>query len=101
VPLAIETAATYPDADATLERILQLLESVSRRESYLAMLEEYPQALARLAELMSASPWVAQYLTLHPILLDELLDSRTLYAPPDWPGLRRMLRVQLDDDDDI
>ena len=97
VPLAIETATTYPDADATLERILQLLESVSRRESYLAMLEEYPQALARLAELMSASPWVAQYLTLHPILLDELLDSRALYAPPDWPELRRMLRVQLDD----
>ena len=46
---------------------------------------------------MSASPWVAQYLTLHPILLDELLDSRALYAPPDWPELRRMLRVQLDD----
>jgi glutamate-ammonia-ligase adenylyltransferase len=98
VPLTIETAATYPDADATLERILQLLESVSRRESYLAMLEEYPQALARLAELMSASPWVAQYLTLHPILLDELLDTRTLYAVPDWPELRRMLHVQLDDD---
>ena len=98
VPLTIETAATYPDADATLDRILQLLESVSRRESYLAMLEEYPQALARLAELMSASPWVAQYLTLHPILLDELLDTRTLYAVPDWPELRRMLHVQLDDD---
>jgi len=98
VPFAIETAATYPDADATLERILQLLESVSRRESYMAMLEEYPQALARLAELMSASPWVAQYLTQHPILLDELLDTRTLYAAPDWPELRRMLRVQLDDD---
>ena len=97
VPLAIETAATRPDPDATLERILQLLESVSRRESYLAMLEEYPQALSRLADLMSASPWVAQYLTQHPILLDELLDTRTLYAAPDWPELRRQLHIRLDD----
>ncbi len=97
VPLAIETAALHPDPDATLERILQLLESVSRRESYLALLEQYPQALSRLAELMSASPWVAQYLTQHPILLDELLDTRTLYAAPDWPELRRMLHTQIDD----
>lgn len=97
VPLAIEAAANHADPDVTLERILQLFESVSRRESYLAMLEEYPQALARLAELMSASPWVAQYLTQHPILLDELLDARTLYAAPDWPLLRRQLHAHLDD----
>jgi [glutamine synthetase] adenylyltransferase / [glutamine synthetase]-adenylyl-L-tyrosine phosphorylase len=97
VPLAIETAARHPDPDATLERILQLLESVSRRESYLALLEEYPAALSRLAELGGASPWVAQYLTQHPILLDELLDGRTLYAPPDWPALRRQIDVQIDD----
>ncbi|MEK6592944.1 MAG: bifunctional [glutamate--ammonia ligase]-adenylyl-L-tyrosine phosphorylase/[glutamate--ammonia-ligase] adenylyltransferase [Pseudomonadota bacterium] len=97
VPLAIEAAASHADPDATLERILQLFESVSRRESYLAMLEEYPQALARLAELMSASPWVAQYLTQHPILLDELLDARTLYAAPDWPALRQQLHAHLED----
>lgn len=97
VPLAVETAAACRNADATLERILELLDSVSRRESYLALLEEYPQALARLAEMMSASPWVAQYLTQHPILLDELLDTRTLYAAPDWTALTRALRGQLDD----
>jgi glutamate-ammonia-ligase adenylyltransferase len=97
VPLAIEAAAGHAAADARLERMLRLLESVSRRESYLALLEEYPQALARLAELMGASPWVADYLTQHPILLDELLDSRTLYAPPDWPALSAALRAALDD----
>ncbi|HEX6003679.1 MAG TPA: bifunctional [glutamate--ammonia ligase]-adenylyl-L-tyrosine phosphorylase/[glutamate--ammonia-ligase] adenylyltransferase [Burkholderiales bacterium] len=97
VPLAIETAATANDPDATLERILDLLDAVSRRESYLALLEEYPQALTRLADLLAASAWVAQYLTRHPILLDELLDTRSLYAAPDWPALARALRVQLDD----
>ncbi len=97
VPLAIETAATRSDPDATLERILDLLETVSRRESYLALLEEYPQARARLADLVSTSSWVAQYLTQHPILLDELLDARTLYAAPDWPALTPTLRAHLDD----
>jgi glutamate-ammonia-ligase adenylyltransferase len=97
VPLAIEIAAGSSDADTTLERILELFESISRRESYLALLEEYPQALARLAELVGASGWVAQYLTRHPILLDELLDTRTLYSAPDWPALTRALRTQLDD----
>ena len=97
VPLAIETAATCSGADATLERIIELLDGISRRESYLALLEEYPQALSRLADLVSSSPWVARYLTQHPILLDELLDTRTLYAAPDWPALTRTLRAQLDD----
>jgi [glutamine synthetase] adenylyltransferase / [glutamine synthetase]-adenylyl-L-tyrosine phosphorylase len=97
VPLAIETAAGCGNADATLERILGLLEAVSRRESYLALLEEYPQALTRLADLAGASQWVAEYLTQHPILLDELLDTRTLYAAPDWPALAATLRAHLDD----
>ena len=96
VPLTIAAARAHTHPDATLERLLQLLESVSRRESYLALLEQYPHALERVAELMSASPWVAQYLTQHPILLDELLDARALYAPPDWGELAAALRRDLD-----
>ena len=95
-PFAIEAAAAGNHRDATLERLLQFLESVSRRESYLALLEEYPQARSNLAELMRASPWVAQYLTLHPILLDELLDARTLHTAPDWRALAHGLRTTLD-----
>jgi glutamate-ammonia-ligase adenylyltransferase len=87
VPLAVEAAAARSNRDATLERILHLLDSVSRREAYLALLEQYPQALARVSELMSASPWAAEYLTQHPILLDELLDSRVAQAAPDWGAL--------------
>jgi glutamate-ammonia-ligase adenylyltransferase len=97
VPLAIEAAASCKDPDTTLERLLDLLDSVSRRGAYLALLLEFPQALSRLATMMSASPWVAQYLTLHPILLDELLDSRVLYAAPNWPAASRQLREQMDD----
>jgi glutamate-ammonia-ligase adenylyltransferase len=100
LPLAVQAAAAQGNRDATLMRILELFESVSRREAYLALLEQYPQALASVAELMSASPWAAQYLTQHPILLDELLDTRTLFEAPNWPHLTAALRRQVDESSD-
>ncbi|KPC54511.1 bifunctional [glutamate--ammonia ligase]-adenylyl-L-tyrosine phosphorylase/[glutamate--ammonia-ligase] adenylyltransferase [Amantichitinum ursilacus] len=95
LPPLIEVAAGYPNPDATLSRILDLLEAISRRESYLALLAEHPQTLKRLASLYSASDWVSSYLTRHPILLDELLDVRLLYQAPDWTELGRQLRAQM------
>jgi [glutamine synthetase] adenylyltransferase / [glutamine synthetase]-adenylyl-L-tyrosine phosphorylase len=97
VPLAVAAAASEDDPDATLERLVDLLEAVSRRGAYLTLLLEYPHVLSRLATMMSASPWVAQYLTAHPILLDELLDARVLYAPPQWPAAAQQLRGHVDD----
>ncbi|NDV12359.1 bifunctional [glutamate--ammonia ligase]-adenylyl-L-tyrosine phosphorylase/[glutamate--ammonia-ligase] adenylyltransferase [Crenobacter caeni] len=91
LPPLIEVAGALPQPDATLSRILALLEAVSRRASYLALLTEYPQTLQRLAQLCSASSWVSGYLMRHPILLDELLDARVLYASPDWDRLAREL----------
>jgi glutamate-ammonia-ligase adenylyltransferase len=99
VPLTLAAAAAQPNRDAAALRMIELLDSVSRRESYLALLEQYPQALGRVAELMSASPWAAQYLTQHPILLDELLDTRSLYDAPDWAALATALRRELADAD--
>ncbi len=96
VPTAIAAAAMHRNPDATLERLLALFEHISRREAYLALLHEYPHALERLSDLMSASPWVAQYITQHPILLDALLDTRTLLAAPDWTALRIELHSNLD-----
>ena len=100
VPALIEVAARFPPADPTLERLLGLLESVSRRAAYLALLLEYPQALERVAKLASTSLWASEYLSQHPILLDELLDPASnfddaLNVAPDWPGLRTELLQQL------
>ena len=49
---------------------------------------EHPPVLPRLAQLMGASRWAADYLTRHPLLLDELLDARVLLAEPDWDAWR-------------
>ena len=95
IPPLIEVAASLPNPDITLHRIITLLETISRRASYLALLTEYPQTLQRLASLYASSSWVSNYLTRHPILLDELLDARVLYATPDWPQLAAQLEEQL------
>ncbi|MBI3144165.1 MAG: bifunctional [glutamate--ammonia ligase]-adenylyl-L-tyrosine phosphorylase/[glutamate--ammonia-ligase] adenylyltransferase [Pseudogulbenkiania sp.] len=95
IPPLIEVAAALPHPDVTLARIITLLETISRRASYLALLTEYPQTLQRLASLYASSSWVSNYLTRHPILLDELLDARVLYATPDWPQLAAQLEEQL------
>jgi glutamate-ammonia-ligase adenylyltransferase len=77
------------------ERLLALLETVSGRSVYLALLAEHPPVLPRIAQLMGASAWAADYLLRHPILLDELLDSRVLLAEPDWNAWRSELDVVL------
>lgn len=81
---------------ATLNRLLNFLETIASRAAYLALLTEYPQALRRVIRMMQASHWAASYLTKYPLLLDELLDDRTLHAAPDWDGFARDVQLQLD-----
>jgi glutamate-ammonia-ligase adenylyltransferase len=105
VPMLLQVAAEHgtPDADAhaVFLRLFKLLEEVSRRSAYLALFVEHPPLLPRLAHLMAASAWAADYLTRHPILLDELLDTRALFAEPDWQAWRDELsRVLAAHDDD-
>ncbi|MBN9133715.1 MAG: bifunctional [glutamate--ammonia ligase]-adenylyl-L-tyrosine phosphorylase/[glutamate--ammonia-ligase] adenylyltransferase [Nitrosospira multiformis] len=96
VPALIEVAAKFPSADLTLERLIQLLETVSRRSAYLALLREHPHALGRVAKLVSASRWASEYLNRHPILLDELLPGQ-FGNPLDWSRARERLLRQLQD----
>ena len=91
MPLVIAQAGLQPNSDIALLRTINLLESICRRASYLALLAEYPQALHLVIKLCAASPWLAQYLAAHPILLDELLDTQNLYAAPDFVMLRARL----------
>ena len=71
-------------AQTVFKRLFGLLEAIARRSAYLALLIEHPPVLPRLAQLMGASSWAADYLTQNPLLLDELLDARVLLAEPDW-----------------
>lgn len=95
IPFLLQAAAGKKDADQTLALILQLVEAVAKRTAYLALLSENPLALSQLVKLCAGSPWIATLLTQHPLLLDELLDPRTLYAPPFREELGRDLNYRL------
>ncbi|MCV6615249.1 MAG: bifunctional [glutamate--ammonia ligase]-adenylyl-L-tyrosine phosphorylase/[glutamate--ammonia-ligase] adenylyltransferase [Cellvibrionaceae bacterium] len=83
------------DINETLRRILGLVSSVARRTIYLVLLTENPFALAQTARLCAASPWIADQLSRHPALLDELLDHRSLYSPPSRTDLEDQLRQEI------
>ena len=99
IPQLLETARVLPNPDMTFERMFNVVDSIGRREAYLALLLEYPNATARLARLASASPWAAEYLAQHPVLLDELINPQGSSDVPDWPQLRETLHASLDEHD--
>ncbi|MCW8934065.1 MAG: bifunctional [glutamate--ammonia ligase]-adenylyl-L-tyrosine phosphorylase/[glutamate--ammonia-ligase] adenylyltransferase [Gammaproteobacteria bacterium] len=79
MPKLLAAIINETDPAEVLKRLLALLQSILRRSVYLSLLNEYPQALKQLVTLFAASPWIAQWLSRYPVLLDELLDSRSLY----------------------
>ena len=103
IPLVLAAAAACEHPEIVLQRVLQLLKRIQQRTSYLSLLIEYPTALTHLIRLVDASPWIGAFLSRHPVLLDELLDPRTLYAPPGPEALRSALARQLSavPDDDL
>ncbi len=106
MPLLLGAVTGSHDPDTTLARLRKLLAAVARRSVYLALLVESPLALSQLVKLCAASPWIADYLARHPLLLDELLDARSLYAPLDRAALgaalqRELAAVASDDMDEL
>jgi len=92
--LALDRAPEIEAAEG-LRRVLPLVQAVARRSAYLVLLVENPTAMQQLVRLSAASPWIADQLAEHPILLDELLNPESLYAPPGKDELRDDMRRQL------
>jgi len=95
MPLLVGAVAAYPRAHEVLARVLELVEAIAQRTAYLALLLENPMALTQLVRLCAASPWITRQLARHPLLLDELLDPRSLYRPPSRQALEQELRQRL------
>ncbi len=88
VPALLQAAARSRQPDAALRRVLALLQNVLRRSSYLALLDEQPDALRRLIDAVSRSALLAERVAAYPLLLDELLDARAAGPLPQREGLR-------------
>ncbi|UNU73411.1 bifunctional [glutamate--ammonia ligase]-adenylyl-L-tyrosine phosphorylase/[glutamate--ammonia-ligase] adenylyltransferase [Moraxella nasovis] len=68
-------------ANLSVPRLIAILEAICRRSIYLVMIAENPNATISLIPMLSASPWVAKELALHPVLLDNFLQKRYLHLP--------------------
>jgi glutamate-ammonia-ligase adenylyltransferase len=95
MPLLLRHVGAGEDPLTTLKRIVDLLKAIEGRAAYLALLLENPGSLTQLVKLSGASSLIAGFLSRHPVLLDELLDPRSLYAPPKHVELETELRNKL------
>ncbi|MDJ0810078.1 MAG: bifunctional [glutamate--ammonia ligase]-adenylyl-L-tyrosine phosphorylase/[glutamate--ammonia-ligase] adenylyltransferase [Desulfobacterales bacterium] len=93
LPQMLQTAARAEAPDRTVTRIIDILAGIGRRSTYLALLAENPPALQHLVQLAGASHFIAALIARRPVLLDELLDPRTLYTPPEKAELIDELRT--------
>lgn len=96
IPLLLRETASAPEPDVTISRLIQLCEAIGRRTAYFSLLIENPHALTQLINLAAASPWIAGWISQHPVLLDELLDPRGLYELPDRTVLEAELKARLE-----
>lgn len=81
--------------DLVLGRVLDILEAIQRRTSYLVLLCENPTAITHLISLCRESAWFSEAISSTPMLLDELLDAETLFSPPDKNAMQLELRQTL------
>ncbi|NCN70914.1 MAG: bifunctional [glutamate--ammonia ligase]-adenylyl-L-tyrosine phosphorylase/[glutamate--ammonia-ligase] adenylyltransferase [Betaproteobacteria bacterium] len=65
--------------EAAAVRLVDWIEPLLRRESYLALLWERPNVHERLLRLLGAARWPARYLMLHPGVIDELAAADIFY----------------------
>ena len=76
-------------------RIIDWMEPLLRRESYLALLLERPAVHERLLRLLGAAKWPARYLLQHPGVIDELASDAMLHERFDGVVFARELHERL------
>ena len=96
VKRVFELATTHDDqivgvgADQVFLRVLNLLDVIAGRSTYVSLLCQYPAVTERVARFLATSAWAAEFLTRHPIILDELVDERSIVIDNDtvvdWSG---------------
>ncbi|MEY3871829.1 MAG: hypothetical protein RLZZ296_824 [Pseudomonadota bacterium] len=98
IRLVQRTAVLLSEGKATEEAALRLvdwIEPLLRRESYLAMLLERPSVHERLLRLLGAAKWTARYLQQHPGVIDELASDDMLHQRFDAAAFKAEVELRL------
>ncbi len=95
VPMVLKKVGQSEQPEIALKRIIDLIQAIEQRSSYLSLLLENPVVLTQLVQLANASSWIVNFLARHPLLLDELMDFDSLYKPPIKEDLEKSLHRRL------
>ena len=101
LPLLLSEIAAAAGGDGAagqlmvLARLIRIIEAIGGRTAYLALLNENSSALARLVSICQLGDYPASQVAAHPLLLDELLDSRIFETLPDREQFRQELAIRL------
>jgi len=78
-----------------LARLVDLLEAICRRPGYVALLDRFRDAFARVLRVLDWAKSPAEYLMQHPVVLDELLDGELLESQ-DYATWSEQLRERVE-----
>jgi [glutamine synthetase] adenylyltransferase / [glutamine synthetase]-adenylyl-L-tyrosine phosphorylase len=96
LPQLLRLIAPVPQPDATLERVLKIIEAIGKRSAYYALLNERADARVRLVEICGYGDFLVRQLAANPLLLDELIDQRLFEALPGRAELTQELDLEVD-----
>jgi glutamate-ammonia-ligase adenylyltransferase len=96
LPQLLMLIARVAEPDATLERVLKIIEAIGKRSAYYALLNERADARARLIEICGYGAFLVQQIADNPLLLDELIDARLFEAAPGRAELLQELDLEVD-----
>ncbi|MDI9818170.1 MULTISPECIES: bifunctional [glutamate--ammonia ligase]-adenylyl-L-tyrosine phosphorylase/[glutamate--ammonia-ligase] adenylyltransferase [unclassified Legionella] len=94
--LLLNELTEVTETDTVLLQVIQLLENIVGRSSYLALLTENPQVLKELLYWFANSAFITSLLVNQPFLLEVLLEQQQNWRIPSRKQLEQTLKNQLD-----
>jgi glutamate-ammonia-ligase adenylyltransferase len=97
MPVLLSLVAKESKPDITLDRLLPLIEAITRRSTYVSFLLENGDALKRCVHLCAMSDWISTRLCEFPVLLYELTDRQIHDVALEKVALEIALSKQLEE----
>ena len=99
MPIFLQELKNFDEPALVFDRFIKILKQIVQRSTYISLLIENKTKLAAVFSLIQASPWITQYLSTHPLLLDEVLSMDESYEPPSLSEMQNQLEASLLNED--
>ena len=96
IPLVIKEVANTDNPDRTIVVIVNALDIISKRSSYLSLLKENQSTLILLIKIASFSEDIIERMTQYPVMIDDLIDTSRFIKPFNMHESKFILCEQLE-----